>query len=276
VTMQSAASEAQKGAPGQKPQGGPPKRQLKNFLLLQSFQLKYTAIIVIITSILSAGMGYVIHQRTQEAYAQTRQALKNATDANEQAKIATEQARQASAMLNMEALADPSAGAEAVKKEDEKFAKAAKEMSERAALTQQKAEEMERASHYTIWYLGGLLGFLVLSLGIFGIVITHRVAGPLFVMGRVFHNITQGDYRLQKRALRKGDELAEIFLKGVSAVQALNDQATQELNTLEGSLRLLKKMREGGADPQAISQLEESLRGIAQRRAKAVGQDLSA
>lgn len=276
--MQTAAVEnSNKGAVAQKPQqGGPPKRQLKNFLLLQSFQLKYTGIIVVISSILCAGMGYVIYQRTQEAYHQTRLALASAQDANEQAKAANEEARAASEMLKLEQLADPEAAKSAVESKDSKFAIAALEMEQKAAAMKAKAGDMERASKYTIWYLGGLMGFLVLSLAIFGIVITHRVAGPLFVMGRFFNSIAQGDFRLQKRALRKGDELGDIFQRGVDAVQSLNNSTREDLGALENTLRVLSRLREAGADPQVIRQVEEDLRKIAQRKARALGQEMAA
>ena len=111
---------------------------------------------------------------------------------------------------------------------------------------------------------------------IFGIVITHRVAGPLFVMGRVFNGIAQGDYRLQKRSLRKGDELAEIFQRSVDALNALNNASKDDLNGLQKSLGLLSELKSKGADPQLTSQLEAQLREIASRRAKSIGQDFNA
>jgi hypothetical protein len=282
--MQSAA------APNQRPQSPQVKRQLRNFLLLQRFQLKYSAVIVVISSLLCAGLGIVIYQRTQDTFELSKEALiaaqaatDSAKDAVESAKDANDEARAASEMLRLEQLSNPEAAKGAVEASDSKYAEKAKEMELRAAEFKAKAAELkldadkiaaQRAS--TVWYLGGLFGILVFALGIFGIVITHRVAGPLFVFGRVFSSICDGNYQIYKRSLRKGDELAEIFQKGVDALQALNDRASADLLVIEKSLALVKKMRESGQDAQALSQIEESLRGLAAQKSKSIGKDYAA
>lgn len=241
-----------------RPAGGPHQRSWKNYLLVRNFQLKYTAYIVVISSILCAVLGLVIYSRTQEAY-------RNAQDALTSAQQANEEARAASKMLALDSLADPEAGKAVVDQEDLKFAKRADDLKIR--LDKQASE-----SAWTPIFLGGLLGVLVLLLTVFGIVITHRVAGPLFVLGKTFSNIAGADYRIQKRALRKGDELADFFQKSIDALQALNDRSTQEIAALQEQLAVVKQLKERGGDPQLIARLEAGLNDILAKHAAAIGQ----
>ena len=46
----------------QQAQGGPPKRRLRNYLLDTRFQLKYTAMVVVVTVIVASVLGYIAYQ----------------------------------------------------------------------------------------------------------------------------------------------------------------------------------------------------------------------
>jgi hypothetical protein len=228
----------------------PYKRQLKNFLLMPGFQLKYTGAIVVISALLCSGLGYVVHQRTQEAYTQTKAAL-------ESAEVANKTALESSKMLAME----NDAMSDALAKADAEYAIKAKEI-------KQKATGLAAESHRTILYLGGFLGLLVLALAIFGIVMTHRIAGPLFVLSRMFQNIGQNNFHLYKRSLRRGDEFPEIFEKGVAAIDHLAGAARADNDRVAESLTLLETLESNGADPQIIQQIQEKLRGMSLQKAK--------
>jgi hypothetical protein len=228
----------------------PYKRQLKNFLLMPGFQLKYTGAIVLISTLLCSGLGYVVYQRTQEAYTQTEAAL-------ESAKVANKTALESSKMLAMES----DAMSDALAKADAEYAVKAHEI-------EQKAVGLASESQRTLIFLGSFLGLLVLALGIFGIVMTHRVAGPLFVFSRMFQNIEQSNFHLYKRSLRKGDEFPEIFEKGVAAIDHLASAARSDNARVAESLTLLETLKSKGADAQLIGQIEEKLRGMSLQKAK--------
>jgi HAMP domain-containing protein len=247
-------------SPKTAPAGGPYQRSWKNYLLLRDFQLKYTAYIVVIASVLSAVLGLFIYTRTQEAFLNAQEALTSA-------KAANDEARAASKMLKMdEMFADPEAGKAAVDQEDLKYAQKADELE--AKLKKQAAE-----AYWTPFVLGGVLGALVLALSVFGIIITHRVAGPLFVMSRTFSNIASGDYRIGKRALRKGDELADIFQKSIDALQALNDRSRETLQEAQRQLEILRQLKDKGADPALVARVEEAFRAVASQSAKQLGEE---
>lgn len=252
----------------------PYKRQLKNFLLMRSFQLKYTSYIVIISAILCAGLGVVVFLRTSEAYEQSQVAFDSAKEAQKAAQEAQKAAQEATRMLGLEKmLSDPAAAKEAMEKEDAKYTTALNELSQKAVEMHEKADQMASASKWAPFYLGALLGAMVIALGIFGIVMTHRIAGPLFVLSRMFQNISQGNFVLFKRSLRKGDEFPEIFQKGVDAIDYLAESAKNDLKNVKESMELLSTLKSQGADPRLISQIEEKLRAISAPKAKSIGQE---
>jgi hypothetical protein len=242
----------------------PYKRQLKNFLLMPAFQLKYTGAIVVISALLASGLGYVVYQRTQVATTQTETALASAQTALTSAQKANETARESSKLVAM--------GSEnmqqALDKADAEYSAKAQEIEQKASDLKQKAADLGNESQRTILFLGGFLGFLVLALGLFGIVMTHRIAGPLFVLSRLFQNIAQNNFHLYKRSLRKGDEFPDIFEKGVAAIDHLAGAAKSDNARVAESLSILETLKGKGADPQLIGQIEEKLKGMSFQKAK--------
>lgn len=59
------AAEAQSAAPSAKPQGGPPKRRLRNYLLDTRFQLKYTGYVVVVTLLVAGTLGYLAYEQSR-------------------------------------------------------------------------------------------------------------------------------------------------------------------------------------------------------------------
>jgi HAMP domain-containing protein len=70
------------------------------------------------------------------------------------------------------------------------------------------------------------------TLGLLGILITHRIAGPVLVLSRYAEALAQGTYP-PMRALRKNDELQEYFELFRLAVERLKAKETAELAELE-------------------------------------------
>lgn len=83
--------------------------------------------------------------------------------------------------------------------------------------------------------LGALLGItalMALALGVLGVVITHRVAGPVLVLGRYLQAFGAGRYP-PVRALRRGDELQRLFRVFGEGVQALRARELEHADLLE-------------------------------------------
>jgi hypothetical protein len=51
---------------------------------------------------------------------------------------------------------------------------------------------------------------LVLVIGLAGVVVTHKIAGPVFKMKRLLGELAKCHFRVVAR-LRKGDELQDFF-----------------------------------------------------------------
>src|SRR3954466_10182211 len=64
------------------------------------------------------------------------------------------------------------------------------------------------------WVLWGIVGFgvvLVISITAVGILITHKVAGPLFKIAAFFGRVRENRLGAIPSTLRKGDELQEFY-----------------------------------------------------------------
>ncbi len=73
---------------------------------------------------------------------------------------------------------------------------------------------------------------VAVTLGLLGILITHRIAGPVLVLSRYAEALAEGTYP-PMRALRKNDELKEYFEVFRRAVDRLKERDAAELADLE-------------------------------------------
>lgn len=90
--------------------------------------------------------------------------------------------------------------------------------------------------------LGALLGItalMALSLGVLGVVLTHRVAGPVLVLGRYLQDFSRGRYP-RVRALRRGDELQRLVVSFGEGVEALRARDLEQADLLERSARAIR------------------------------------
>jgi nitrogen fixation/metabolism regulation signal transduction histidine kinase len=80
---------------------------------------------------------------------------------------------------------------------------------------------------------------LVICIGLAGIVVTHRVAGPIYKMTRQIKDVTGGDFTVPA-SLRKGDELVGFFEAFREMVQSLRDRRKKEIGDLEVAMEKLE------------------------------------
>lgn len=79
----------------------------------------------------------------------------------------------------------------------------------------------------------------VIVLGIMGLLITHRVCGPIFVITRHLTTMGEGKHPFL-RPLRQGDEFAPMFIafqKVVDANKARDQQEIEKLKTIVAAAR---------------------------------------
>lgn len=86
------------------------------------------------------------------------------------------------------------------------------------------------------------LVFLVLEvvgLGVMGLLITHRVCGPVFVLTRHLSTMLEGKYP-NPRPLRQGDEFRETFETFTAVIDAMKKRDIDEIEKLKAAIAAAK------------------------------------
>lgn len=209
MTQASTQASEEVAAPGPPRVGGPAstgKRQLRN-ILLDRLQLRYTAIIVLVSAVLTSGLGYWVIDKTHEV--------------SEPVKVTL-----------LEKVDDP------------------------VTLSEIKAS-FEAGDRSIVLALVGFGILLCVLLTGYGIVITHKVAGPLYKISTYFASIRDG--RLGPvYNLRKGDQLQEFFEHFKDMHTALRKRTEEEVALLGRVITALENAlpAELGAELDALRALK--------------------
>ncbi len=183
---------------------GRKQRQLRNYLLDPKFQIKYVSMVVGVTVVVAAVLGFI-------AYGYSRGQTE---------------------MLTMA------------------------KMAQYAELDNQTYEfiraEAEKADRAVIWAILGGIAVMVLSLGLTGIVITHKLVGPAYKMKRLLGDVRDGHLRVDGK-LRRGDELQDLFEAFEEMVSSLRAAQEKEVEQLEAAIA---RAREAGTPDEALQQVE--------------------
>lgn len=118
----------------------------------------------------------------------------------------------------------------------------------------------ERDRQILLAILGGI-GVLTLALGITGILITHKVVGPAYKLRMLFGTVSKGQLRVDG-ALRKGDELKDVFAAFNEMVARLRERREHEVHHLD--IAIAKVKAAGGSD--------EVIRSLTDVRARLQGE----
>lgn len=98
---------------------------------------------------------------------------------------------------------------------------------------------VERSDRFLIIAFAGIAALLAAALGLLGVVITHRVAGPVFVMGHYLSVMAQGRFP-RMRTLRRGDELKNLFRIFLDAVERLKAREAVHAAELEDAVARMR------------------------------------
>jgi hypothetical protein len=79
------------------------------------------------------------------------------------------------------------------------------------------------------------LGLMIVLLGLTGIVITHKVVGPVYKMKLLFREVIKGRLKIAGK-LRKGDELQDFFDVYAQMIDALRQRQASEIAQLDAVL----------------------------------------
>ncbi len=110
---------------------------------------------------------------------------------------------------------------------------------------------------------------LASALGLLGVVITHRVAGPVFVMGHYLEVLAEGRFP-RMRTLRRSDELRTFFKTFIDAVDKLKLREARHAALLEDTVQ---RMRGAAARFPDLQPAIDALSAAARERRAALAQD---
>ncbi len=244
------------------------KRKLKNYLLDSHFQLRYAGFMFGVALVLSAMLGFLLWRTSQTLISQSQQAVEKGQQVVELGQKVAEESRKVSKVVEMNIVKDPfyadqpelmeAFTADAKKTEAVIITQQQALEAQAQALTQQSADlaESQRTMLYTLF---GMLTLLVFGVGIAGIIVTHKVAGPIFKMTRQINDLADGHWYVPA-PLRKGDELVHFFDAFRNMVEKLRAQRQLELEMLD------KAMEELGDDAAPLDALRDELAGVLERR----------
>jgi nitrogen fixation/metabolism regulation signal transduction histidine kinase len=242
------------------PSTPPHQRSLRNYVLDPAFQAKYAGFMVGIALLFTGVLGTILWRVNDELVAQSR-----AT--SEQSRIAIEQAR-ATVARGQDAVTQSEKVNEVVSstietcyadnpallasfrsdasKDDVRLRHEQTRLETEAADLRARNERIVSASiateqrfHEARVFVVSALAFLVLAIGAAGVVLTHRVAGPIHKMKRLFSVVGSGRLEVREQ-LRRGDELQHFFDAFQAMVGSLRERRCSDARHVNDAIAALE------------------------------------
>jgi hypothetical protein len=123
---------------------------------------------------------------------------------------------------------------------------------------------IERADRQLLWALGAIGALSVAALGLLGFIMTHRVAGPVYVLAHYLTLLGRGRYPAH-RALRRHDELKALNARFMDTIDALKERDARRLAHLEAAVARMRAAT--GRVPELAAVLPPLEEEIQERRA---------
>lgn len=201
----------------------------QKYLLDPRFQLKWTSYLVVVVVLVMAALGYVIARTAGHASDTASLAVEQAEKAYEESKsnnILTQRTMQLAGGDNpaLQAVMD-----ESLREVD---AQSEKNLAEVRRVQEKIAKDRKDLQMLLV----GAGIALVALLALMGIIITHRIVGPVHRMKRLLRRVSTGRLVIEER-LRDGDELEDLFDTFLQMTYSLRAMQAARLATLEGTLR---------------------------------------
>lgn len=207
----------------------PQVRRKKSYLLDPRFQLKWTGYLVGVVVLVMTGLGLVIARTAGRASDTASLAVKQAEKAFEESRTNNILARR-----TVQLAAGDNAALQAIMEESlgEVDAQSEKNL---ADVRRTEAEIAQDRKKLQILLVAAGVALVALLL-VMGVVITHRIVGPVHRMKRLLRRVSTGRLVIDER-LRKGDELEDLFDTFLQMTYSLRAMQTARLATLDGAIR---------------------------------------
>ena len=117
-------------------------------------------------------------------------------------------------------------------------------------------QELARSNEALLWMMAAIALLMGVALGLTGVLITHRVAGPVYVMSHYIQVLANGRYPML-RPLRKTDELKALFERFASAIEAMRLREADEAVALDRALAQLSGQAQGAEAKACLDELKK-------------------
>jgi nitrogen fixation/metabolism regulation signal transduction histidine kinase len=248
------------------PGGHRSQRRLRNLLLDRHFQLKYSGFLVAVTLFLSTSLGIILWRTSQKLIVQSRASVALGENIVETGKNLLAESEKVSAVVRMsivEAYGDDPALLEVFQGEAQKrdgvLERSQKQLEQNSQTLKAQSAMIEH--EYVVFAIVIVLALLmlVLGVGLAGVVVTHKVAGPVFKMKRLLGELGKGHFRVVAR-LRKGDELQYFFDAFNDAAEQLSRRQEEEIEQIGAVITILADATPG--DPESVALAREQLQTL--------------
>lgn len=235
-------------------------RRKQSYLLDPRFQLKWTSYLVVVVLLVMTALGFVIARTAARTSDTASIAVTQAERAFAESRTNSKLARQSVALA-----AGDNEGL--VHMMDESLAEVDAQAEKNLAEVRARQNDIarDRKGLQRLLALSALA--LVVLLGVMGILITHRIVGPVHKMKRLLRRVSTGRLAIDER-LRRGDELEDLFDTFLQMTYSLRALQQARLATLDDTLR---HAEETGASPTVIDGMRalraQMVLGLEPRRA---------
>jgi nitrogen fixation/metabolism regulation signal transduction histidine kinase len=236
----------------------------KKYLVDARFQLKWTSYLVVVVVLVMAALGYVIARTAGHASDTASLAVKQAEKAYEESKSNNILTRRTMQLAGGDNPALQTVMDESLNDVD---AQSEKNLAEVRRVQSEIVADRKNLQ----LLLAGAGVSLVALLAIMGIIITHRIVGPVHKMKRLLRRVSTGRLVIEER-LRKGDELEDLFDTFLQMTFSLQAMQSARLATLDGTLRRAES--EAATPPDVIEGMRalraQLVLGLEPRRASVI------
>jgi hypothetical protein len=207
----------------------PPAIHKRAYLINPRFQLKYTGLLLLVVLSVMAGLGVVIGREANEASDVARLAALEAERAMNESRANSTLARQNVALAAVDNPDLVKMMDDALQEANEKALHDLEEVRRRRG----DIENQRRTMTKLLVASGAALGALLTAMGI---LITHRVVGPVHKIKRLLRQVGTGRLVVRER-LRQGDELGDLFDTFLQMTYSLKALQSGRLATLDATIR---------------------------------------
>jgi nitrogen fixation/metabolism regulation signal transduction histidine kinase len=217
---------------------------MRNYLLDSHFQLKYTGYLVGTAILLSIALGTLLWSVSREVIAQSHETVKQGQETVQRGQEVVSESQKVSAVVHMNIVKDPVYGSnpelatvfnESAREQDERLKDQQQKLEADALSLQKQSQDLGRQQSHMFVVLISLLSLLVIGIGVAGIIVTHRIAGPIYKMKRLLGYVGDGHLVLTEK-LRKGDELQHFFDTFEKMVDSLRRRQQSEIDLLDRAI----------------------------------------